>query len=500
MRQEGARESGAWPGVVALLKRVALVAVALAAVAYLALLVPPCAKKPPQPADQAPFAWDRDTYWTALQERFEAARERGCDQVTRELDVRLDRAGELLHVARRRRLAAEASLWTELEEEFFEAGALAAACPERLPDYSLMYNRLRRAVKEQSARWEPESVEARVRAYRLLYGGRSALEEVMIQAGPSGAKNLTPATAEPSATPAALVLGVEVHSGDLLVSRGGAPTSALIARGNDFPGNFSHVAIAFVDEETSLASIIEAHIECGVTVSSLRDYLSDKKLRVMIVRMRADLPQMMEDPLLPHRAAAAALARAEAGHVPYDFAMDFEDDEKLFCSEVALAAYRSVGVELWPGESTISSPGLAGWLAAFGVENFYTQCPSDLEYQPHVRVVAEWRDGATLWQDHLDNAVIDVLLEGAEQGDELGYDWYLLPFARVAKGYSMVLNSLGKVGPVPEGMSAVAALRNEWFSSRHAELRRQLEAAASEFERDRGYKPPYWELVRLARR
>ena len=31
-------------------------------------------------------------------------------------------------------------------------------------------------------------------------------------------------------------------------SAGGAATSALIARGNDFPGNFSHIALVHVDE------------------------------------------------------------------------------------------------------------------------------------------------------------------------------------------------------------------------------------------------------------
>ena len=35
---------------------------------------------------------------------------------------------------------------------------------------------------------------------------------------------------EPSVTPSANVLGIKVHSGDLLVSRGGAEVSAFISR------------------------------------------------------------------------------------------------------------------------------------------------------------------------------------------------------------------------------------------------------------------------------
>jgi hypothetical protein len=54
---------------------------------------------------------------------------------------------------------------------------------------------------------------------------------------------------------------------------------------------------------------------------------------------------------------------------------------------------------LWMGISHISSPGLRKWLSAFGVTHFETQEPSDLEYDPQLVVVAEWRDPETLRKD-----------------------------------------------------------------------------------------------------
>ena len=92
--------------------------------------------------------------------------------------------------------------------------------------------------------------------------------------------------------------------------------------------------------------------------------------------------------------------------------MDYTDPGKLFCSEVASSVYRELGVILWTRSSTISSPGLRRWLAGFGVTHFETQEPSDLEYDPQLVVVAEWRDPKALRDDHIDNAVIDVMLEG----------------------------------------------------------------------------------------
>lgn len=62
-----------------------------------------------------------------------------------------------------------------------------------------------------------------------------------------------------------------------------------------------------------------------------------------------------------------------------------------------------------------------------------------------------------------------------------------------------MLNRLGRVGPVPEGMSATAAVRNRELSRIHRERVDRLAALADELARREGYRPPYWQLVRLAR-
>jgi hypothetical protein len=351
----------------------------------------------------------------------------------------------------------------------------------------------------QSQQWDMNLPATRQRLYRLLYGGRAALEEVMLQAGPGRFPALLPGRDEPSATPGRSLGGVTLHSGDILVSRGGAPNSALIARGNDFPGNFSHIALLQMDPVTHAAVVIEAHIERGVAVAAFEDYLKDKKLRIMALRLRADLPALTAEPQLPHRAATGALADARARHIPYDFTMDYEDHARVFCSEVASAAYQKLGVALWMGRSHLSSPGVRAWLSAFGARHFETQEPADLEYDPQLCVVAEWRDPATLWQDHLDNAVIDALLERADAGEPLDYSRLLLPLARVAKAWSALLNYFGRIGPIPEGMSPTAALRNKSFTRRHAAIKARLVTLADRFSTENAYPAPYWELVKLAR-
>jgi hypothetical protein len=326
---------------------------------------------------------------------------------------------------------------------------------------------------------------------------RAAVEEVLLQSD----KEIDPVLHvqdEPSSTPFTEILGIKVHSGDLLVSRGGAEVSALISRGNDYPGNFSHVALIYVDEETNAPYLIEAHIERGVDIATADEYISDRKLRFMVLRPRHDLPQLMDDPMLPHKAAAYMYEEAQHRHIPYDFRMNFYDPEEMFCSEVGSYAYNQFGVHLWSAESTISSDGVVKVMNTFGVQNFVTQMPSDLEYDPQLSVVGEWRDMNALFEDHLYNSVIDAMLMCAENGEDIEYNIWMLPVVRIAKAYSKILNWASKVGPVPEGMSALEAAKSDAFISRHETLKQKVRAEVVSFKQENGYAPPYWELVRIA--
>ena len=216
-------------------------------------------------------------------------------------------------------------LFNGIEANLFGLGPLIAACPENLEEYRRLVTLLRDEVKLLSRTWDVRDSMVRDRLYRLLYGGRAALEEVMLQAQDNTSPAILHGTKEPSQTPSFQRDEVVLHSGDILVSRGGAPTSALIARGNDYPGNFSHIALLYIDEETGNPSIIEAHIEQGVVISSFEEYLKDVKLRIMVLRVRSDHPLLIKDPLIPHRAAKMAYDEARKQHIPYDFAMDFND-------------------------------------------------------------------------------------------------------------------------------------------------------------------------------
>lgn len=449
--------------------------------------------------NQQPFAWKKDAAWSKLENDFKQAKALS-DSVNAPLIL------QLLATERNRlvkinseNLPVTDTAYQLLLADFFSLSAQVAACPDYLDSLLNLYNSIRIGIKEKSIHWNINELPVRNAIYQQLYGMRAAVEEVLLQTDSAKYSNTLFVKNELSVTPTAKIFGIEVHSGDLLVSRGGAEVSALISRGNDYPANFSHVALIYVDDQSGVPYLIEAHIEKGVAIATVEEYEKDKKLRFMVLRVRADLPAMLLNNRLPQTAARFAFEYAGKKHIPYDFKMNFNDSTALFCSEVASYAYKHMGIQLWQHPSTISSKGVMNWLHDFGVENFVTQMPGDLEYDPQLSVVAEWRNKETLFKDHIDNAVMDVMLEQADSGKQIGYNICMLPLVRVLKGWCLVKNFFGRVGMIPEGMSATQALKNQYFIEMYTRHKVKTTLLVEQFIEKNHFIPPYWQLIKLSR-
>lgn len=48
-------------------------------------------------------------------------------------------------------------------------------------------------------------------------------------------------------------------------------------------------------------------------------------------------------------------------------------------------------------------------------------------------------------------------------------------------------------------MSPISALKEQYFSSLHSKLAREVMQMANEFKFVNGYNPPYWDLLKMAR-
>jgi hypothetical protein len=452
------------------------------------------ATQPPQVAlaGHEPFAWERDELFTKLENEFLNAHKLSDEEAAFVFAGLMEEGQGLLERIN------SASDYTQplegLESVIFRMGAIAASNQSFSENFQLFIYKAQAVARGHLKNADEDSFQL---LYRILYGGRTALDEALVQVGEESLPSLYDFKAQSRRIPSAEIRGVLVQSGDIALSRGGAPTSALISRGSDFPGNFSHAALIHVDESTGTVSVIESLIEKGVVVSSLKEYLEDKKLRVMLLRLDPALTP--EASQLPHQAASVMLERARAERIPYDFKMDWEESSALFCSEVPHYAFRAVGVELWSFKSPMSSEGLVSWLAALGVRRSTTLMPSALEYDWKLIPVAEWRNLETLLYDRMDNAVLDALLDEAERGLRLDFAWWKLPLARLAKGYSVVAAWFGSYPPIPKRLTPEQALSVDSLNKYlFPAVRVRLETLAAEWEKEYGYKPPYWRLYQMA--
>lgn len=223
-----------------------------------------------------------------------------------------------------------------------------------------------------------------------------------------------------------------LRSGDVLMSRGDAFTSAAIARMGDVDGQFSHVAFYYVDRDTQQGFVTEAHIEVGVIVRPLSEYLKDGNLRVVVYRN-------WENPELAHLAAKAmhdraVHASATTGNIPYNFSMDLSKKDSLMCTQVAYQGFldASHGEYKIPLFMSRLTPNNRDFLDRLGIEVKESFLPIDMEVDPRFDVVMEWRNLSKANDLRMFDA---MLVEFFKWSEDLGYKLQPHPLYRPASKF-----------------------------------------------------------------
>ena len=219
----------------------------------------------------------------------------------------------------------------------------------------------------------------------------------------------------------------DVQSGDVILSRGNAFTSAAIARIGSNDAQFSHLTLAYKDPKGKLHTV-EAHIEIGNVVAPFQKHLDQKNSRTLVFRhkdreLSAKVAKYMYDKVKKRQMAG--------DNIQYDFAMNYKDGEKLFCSEVVSHGFSEVSggeVEI-PYYKTGFNKGLIPFLQDFGMQinaqnymDFDTFAPGDIDYDTDFDLVAEWRNPEKLRDSRMKDAVLTAMFRWMEKkGYELDH-------------------------------------------------------------------------------
>lgn len=204
---------------------------------------------------------------------------------------------------------------------------------------------------------------------------------------------------------------LRIRSGDVLISRGNAYTSAAISRMGQEEAQFSHLSLIYIDApvgtevtveqalQDQRVQTIEAHIEVGSFTRTFAKYVLDGNARVLLFR-----------PLIPaeksHQASqsifryvtnyqktqmnnAKRTQLSVDDNPPYDFKMDGSNKNQIYCSEIVSLAFKAVGLQLPTYPTRLRHNDLTKKMQITADTVF---APADLEVDPHFIQLAEWRD------------------------------------------------------------------------------------------------------------
>lgn len=216
----------------------------------------------------------------------------------------------------------------------------------------------------------------------------------------------------------------DLESGDVILSRGNAFSSAAIARIGSNDMQFSHLSMVYKDENGKLWTS-EAHIEIGSVIAPIEKHIGQGNARSVVFRYK--------DREMAHNAAKTIFERVKKRmdkkkNIQYDFGMDYSDSEKLFCSEIIYWGYKdaSKGELDIPKYKTKFNKGLISFLNVMGIsisdgnfESFDTFAPGDIQFDPRFEMVAEWRNPLMMKDSRIKDMILTKMFEWMEK---LGYE------------------------------------------------------------------------------
>jgi hypothetical protein len=211
-----------------------------------------------------------------------------------------------------------------------------------------------------------------------------------------------------------------LQSGDIILSRGNAYTSAAIARIGENDSQFSHISFVYKDEKGKLYTT-EAHIEIGSITAPIIEHINQANARSVVFRYK--------DQALAHKASRFIFEKVKKAqdkkkNIEYDFAMDYKNSDRLFCSEIVshgMSAVSGGKIDV-PKYKTTFSKGLIPFLSTLGipvtesnVDKFDTFAPGDMQFDSDFEIIAEWRNPAKMKDNRMKDAILTMMFRFMEE-------------------------------------------------------------------------------------
>ncbi len=183
----------------------------------------------------------------------------------------------------------------------------------------------------------------------------------------------------------------EFKNGDIMITKGISFVSSTISELAAPKSVFSHIVFVHVDEKTKEVTTIESYVGKGVSIFPIEEALKNENARILVLRPK---DQELASKAANYMYDKVQKLKSEKRYIPYDYELDFSDNSKMSCEEVAYDAYKTAsnGAMVIPeveSEILLNDP---KFLKRIGVKKGPMMVPTDMETDSRFDIVLDWTD------------------------------------------------------------------------------------------------------------
>ncbi len=263
-----------------------------------------------------------------------------------------------------------------------------------------------------------------------------------------------------------------LRSGDILLSRANSFVSAIISRIGSVDNQFSHLAFVYRADGTLMGEankgrlyVVESVIANGLQIVPIEEYLHHKKSRLALYRFRhVDEVGKTDARSIAATAAKHMAKRALNETICYNFSMNLADRNCTFCSQ-AIAWGIEYACTL-PGNTCdqfdMSHPTLFNFPLIYSrfnrdqnplirmleIDVNETFAPADVEADPRMELVAEWRDFSMITNNRIYDMALTKIFQWMEKGQySFRENSALLAFSKISDSLAKELDKMPDNAP-----------------------------------------------------
>lgn len=197
----------------------------------------------------------------------------------------------------------------------------------------------------------------------------------------------------------------EFKNGDIMITKGVSFVSSTISEIAKPRSLFSHIVFVHVDEKTKEVTTLESYVGKGVAIFPIEEALKNENARILVLRpknseLAAKAANYMYDKVME--------LKKKKKYIPYDYTLDFEDDTKLSCEEVAYDAFKKMsdGKFIIPEVMSNITMDDEAFLKRIGIKKGFMMVPADMETDTRFDIVLDWTDYRLLRDSWRKDAVL----------------------------------------------------------------------------------------------